>query len=322
MSTETGFQDELGVILTKTKMNYTVAYRGSELICVLSSQIRRHVTRADVLAIGDRVRIDLRPDGIGVIREISPRGNCLTRRSAVPMPISHGAHPYQQLIAANVDQVVAVFAAANPPPKWNLLDRYLVSAESLDIQGTVCITKLDLGLGEDGQVNQELADVVHLYRQLGYSVWLTSVETGQGIEEFRAALRGKVSVMVGKSGVGKTTLLNALQPGLGLRVQQVSQVTGKGRHTTTAAEMYPLEFGGAIIDTPGIREFGLWDVDSEDLAEYFPEMRPFIGRCRFGLDCLHQTEPGCAIRQAVSDGKIHPRRYESYLRLCAEGYEL
>ena len=321
MVTEELLQDEIGVVLTKTKMNYTIAYHGQELTCVLSSQMRRQVQRADVLAIGDRVRIELRPDGSGVIEEISPRGNCLTRRSAVPMPIAHGAHPYQQLIAANVDQVVAVFAAANPPPKWNMLDRYLVSAESLDIEGVVCITKLDLGMDENGRVNDELEDAARLYRSIGYQVRFTSVENGMGIEDMRAALRGKISVLVGKSGVGKTTLLNALQPGLGLRVQQVNHVTGKGRHTTTAAEMFPLAFGGAIIDTPGVREFGLWDVESEDLAEYFPEMRSLIGHCRFGLDCLHDTEPGCAIRQAVANGRIHPRRYQSYLRLCAEGYE-
>ncbi|MRR10443.1 ribosome small subunit-dependent GTPase A, partial [bacterium] len=130
-----------------------------------------------------------------------------------------------------------------------------------------------------------------------------------------AALRGRRSLLLGKSGVGKTSLLNALEPGLGLRVQATNQVTGKGRHTTTAATLFPLALGGAIIDTPGIREFGLWDVDADDLAYLFPEMRPHLGHCRFGLDCRHAEEPGCAVRKAVTAGLVSPYRYQSYLKL-------
>ncbi len=155
------------------------------------------------------------------------------------------------------------------------------------------------------------------YRQIGYSFVLTSSYTGEGIQDLQQALAGHVSVLVGKSGVGKTALLNKLQPGLGLRVKEVNQSTGKGRHTTTNLEMFPLDGGGAIVDTPGTREFGLWQFD-DDLALLFPEMHPLVGKCRFGVDCQHDEEPGCAIRKAVMEGQISPRRYQSYLSLTKE----
>ena len=146
----------------------------------------------------------------------------------------------------------------------------------------------------------------------------TSALTGAGMAELKQALQGRLSVLVGKSGVGKTLLLNTLQPRLGLRVNAVNQVTGKGRHTTTSQEMFRLDGGGAVVDTPGEREFGLWDVDQAELALLFPEMRPLVGLCRFGLGCRHAEEPGCAISKAVMAGKISPRRYQSYMRLREE----
>jgi ribosome biogenesis GTPase len=149
-------------------------------------------------------------------------------------------------------------------------------------------------------------------------VILTSAATGEGIEGLNRILRGRVSVLVGKSGVGKSSVLNAVQPGLGLSIQEVSQKSGKGRHTTTQMQMFPLSNSGAVIDTPGIREFGLWNVEDQDLADYFPEMRPLIGRCRFASSCAHNEEPGCAVRQAVVSGQIDPYRYQSYLRLLEE----
>src|SRR4030065_822831 len=156
---------------------------------------------------------------------------------------------------------------------------------------------------------------------MGYTYMLTSSVPGEGVEGLRNALAGRTSVLVGKSGVGKTALLNQLQPGLGLRVKEVNQVTGKGRHTTTNLEMFPLDSGGAIVDTPGTREFGLWDFD-DDLALLVPEMRPLVGKCRFGVDCQHDEEPGCAIRKAVMEGPITPRRYQSYLLLNKELFDV
>ena len=267
----------------------------------------------DPVAIGDVVCISVCTNEAAQITTVLPRRNQLARRSAVPMP---SAHAHQQVIAANVDQVVPVFAAANPRLTWNLLDRYLVSAESAGISALVCITKMDLVEGKPAC--EEIESIAAEYRAIGYGVVLTSVASGRGMEEFKAALQGRLSVLLGKSGVGKTSLLNVIEPGLGLRVQQISQATGKGKHTTTHLEMFALAGGGAIIDTPGIREFGLWDVEQDDLALFFPEMRALVGACKFGLTCRHDGEPGCAIRRAVSDGQISPYRYQSYLKLRAE----
>jgi len=273
---------------------------------------------AEAPVAGDVVRFTETGHGSGQILGVLPRRNRLVRRSAVPMP---GAHAFEQVIAANVDVVVPVFAAADPPPRWNLLDRYLASAESLDLPSLVCITKLDLVQENANGHRQELEHEVEAYRTIGYPVLLTSTHSGLGLNALKQALQGRLAVFVGKSGVGKTSLLNALSPGLGLRVNEVNQVTGKGRHTTTQAELFPLASGGGVIDTPGVREFGLWDVDTGDLALFFPEMRPFAGHCRFGLGCTHEDEPGCAIRRAVMEGQISPRRYQSYLRLKQDGLD-
>ena len=282
------------------------------LTCTLSSRLR-----PDQVVVGDVVRFLAGQGGAGQIVEVLPRRNALARRGVASRP---GAHAPQQVIAANVDQLVPVFAAASPAPRWNLLDRYLALAESLELPALVAITKADLAPtgGED-----EFYEVLDEYRRLGYPVALTSAHTGAGLDALRGALRGRVSVLLGHSGVGKTSLLNALEPGLGLRVSEVSRATGKGRHTTNQVQMVPLADvaqvrPAAIIDTPGTREFGLWDIDGDELALFFPEMRPWVGQCKFGLDCRHDEEPGCAIRQAVMAGHISPRRYQSYARLRDE----
>ncbi|NTU75025.1 MAG: ribosome small subunit-dependent GTPase A [Anaerolineaceae bacterium] len=307
-----------GVVFKKNNAYYWVQANGQSIQCTLSNNLRRSLpgsAHTDPLAVGDVVTFIPAGDGTsGQITALLPRRNRLARRSAVAMP---GAHAFEQVIAANVDQVVPVFAAAAPPPRWNMLDRYLVSAESLDLPSLVVITKLDLADGSG-----ELTAEVDTYRTAGYPVILSSTVSREGIDEIKHALQGKTSVLVGKSGVGKTSLLNAIQPGLGLRVGEVSSYNGKGRHTTSQAVMYELEFGGTIVDTPGVREFGLWDINEDDLALFFPEMRPYVGRCKFGLDCQHADEPGCALRKAVVAGTISPRRYQSYMRLLQEGYFL
>jgi len=297
-----------GFVTKKLTNIYHIQADGNSLVCALSARLKR-ASNGDPVAIGDVVRWN----ESGQIVEVLPRRSQLMRRAAKPMPDSYA---HEQVIAANVDQVIPVFAAANPKPAWNLLDRYLVSAESAEIPALVVITKFDLVDGKPESA--EIMSVATEYRAIGYEVIVTSAETGLGLEELRAALANRLSVFVGKSGVGKSSLLNALEPGLGVKVQQTSRLTGKGRHTTTHLEMFPLAVGGAIIDTPGIREFGLWDVDSADLALFFPEMRPFVGVCKFGLDCSHDQEPGCAIRRAVNAGEISPYRYQSYLKLRDE----
>jgi ribosome biogenesis GTPase len=194
----------------------------------------------------------------------------------------------------------------------------LVATEAAGLPSLVCITKLDLVQDDTGSIDNALSEKVKEYRRIGYALLLVSAITGAGMTELKQALHGRTSLLLGKSGVGKTTLLNALQPDLGLRVQEVSRMTGKGLHTTTFLEMFPFDFGGAVIDTPGTREFGLWDIPEDDLAYFFPEMRPFIGRCKFRLDCQHDEEPGCAVRRAVMSGTISPARYQSYMLLKEE----
>jgi len=319
-----------GIVYKKSKGYYFVRTEGRSVLCSLAARLRKECgytastalpkkkfagkinPHVDPLVVGDAVRfIDLQ-DGSGQIIEILPRQSKLERRAAAPNP---AAHTFEQGVAANVDQVVAVFALTQPKPKWNMLDRYLVLAEARSLPALICITKLDLAASELDAAYTDTWETLAVYRKIGYRVLLVSALGGQGITELQQALHGRASILVGKSGVGKTSLLNAILPAADLRVQAVNSASGKGRHTTTALEMYDLPGGGAVVDTPGQREFGLWDVDATNLAFYFPEMRPFLGKCKFAADCQHDEEPGCAVRRAVSAGAIDPRRYQSYMRL-------
>ena len=325
----TNDENDVGVVFRKSLGHYTVHTHGREFDCTLSSLIHkqliystadptsmrqrvqavREIEHVDPVAIGDRVRFVDADQGRGMIVEILPRDSKLSRPAPVP-----GQRVFEQVIVANADLIVPVFAVANPAPKWGLLDRYLVSAEAAEIPVGIVINKLDLSWK-----NPDFEQEIEIYRRIGYPVLMVSAATGEGIEEWKQVLQGKQSVMVGKSGVGKTSLLNALQPGLGLRVKAVSQgELGKGRHTTTHSEMFELEFGGRLVDTPGIREFGLWDIPAGELAYLFPEMAEHVGRCKFGLSCSHDSEPGCAIRKAVMAEAISPYRYQSYLNLRRE----
>jgi ribosome biogenesis GTPase / thiamine phosphate phosphatase len=322
-------ENDIGIVFRKTLGHYTIHTHGREIDCTLSSLIHkqlifptadptslrhavqevREIDHVDPVAIGDRVRFVDAGDGHGMIVEILPRDSKLSRPAPVP-----GQRVFEQVIVSNADLIVPVFSAANPTPKWGLLDRYLVSTEAAGLPALIVINKLDLAWK-----NPALDEEVEVYRRIGYAVLLVSAVTGEGMEELKQRLQDKLSVFVGKSGVGKTSLLNALKPGLGLRVKAVSNgEVGKGRHTTTHLEMFELDFGGTLVDTPGVREFGLWDITAEELADLFPEMAEFVGQCKFGLSCHHDREPGCAIRKGVMDGAISPYRYQSYMRLREE----
>jgi ribosome biogenesis GTPase / thiamine phosphate phosphatase len=311
-----------GTVTKKLLGHYVVAVDEEQIVCSLSSRLRKvliypvadatslhprvqevgEIRVADPVAVGDIVSFVPAEDGTGMIVEVAERINALVRRAAGPKPL-------EQVIVANVDQVVCVVAAAQPAPNWELLDRYLVAAASCDLPALICITKSDLADRET------LADEIAEYERIGFSVIVTSATTGEGTEQFRQMVEDRVSVFAGKSGVGKTSLLNAIEPGLGLRVNAVSAKTGKGKHTTTHLELFPLANGGSIADTPGMREFGLWNVGDRDLAALFPEFVPLLDGCRFGADCSHDHEPGCAVKAAVADGAISPRRHASYLRI-------
>jgi ribosome biogenesis GTPase len=269
--------------------------------CTLAGALR-HTARDndEAVAVGDAVCFTACGHDRGVVTRILPRRNAFRRRAA-------GRKPRPQTIAANVDQVLIVVAVEQPRIRLGLLDRLLIDAEHAEIPATICITKADLDPSGD------LGSPLRGYIPLGYPVHTTSVLRGIGIDALRAAMAGRTSVLVGASGAGKSSLLNALEPGLGLRVGQISHSTGKGRHTTSDQQMHELA-GGYVIDTPGMREFGLWQIAPGDLARCFPEMRPHLGRCRFG-DCTHVHEPHCAVRQAVQQGVIDARRYQSYRRM-------
>lgn len=234
----------------------------------------------------------------GVIERVEARTGVLSR----------GSHRREHVLVANVDQVVIVVSAFDPPLKPTLIDRFLISAEKGGVKSIVCINKVDL------TEPAELQPIAGIYARLGYEVVLTSAVDGQGIEQLRELMTDRETVLSGQSGVGKSSLLNAIQPSLDLATSHVSDWSGKGRHTTRRAELMPLEFGGWVADTPGVRQFELWDVAVEEIEGYFIEFRPFVTQCRFP-DCTHTHEHDCGVKEAVDHDLISILRYDSYLRL-------
>ena len=294
----------------------TEAYQGQGLILAVypnlvsaafqNKQITLSRQPGKEILVGDLV--DLHNEKI---TRIHPRRNHFSRRAPAARP---GGRCKEQKMAANVDQVMAVLAAERPAPKWKLLDRYLAAAEAADLPAVICITKTDL-LHDTNR--QSLQRALEIYRRMDYPVFFTSTLTGEGMSDISAAIAGRTSIMIGKSGVGKSSLMNQLAPQAQRSTGNVGMESGKGRHTTSSAWLQTLEDGGALIDMPGTREFGLW-FGEDDLAYIFRDLRPYLGTCRFGLDCRHDEEPGCAVREAVMTGNIHPWRYQSYLRLLDE----
>jgi ribosome biogenesis GTPase len=312
-----------GKVSFKSTSHCAVILDGEENLCRISSRLKivesEELTNSQVkikarevensVVVGDHVVVQVTENSEPIINERLPRQNQLSRSSSN----RPGGQMYEQVLVSNVDQVIAVFAATNPEPKWNLLDRYLVLAEAVDLPIRIVITKMDLITSQD-QRSQLLANL-EPYQKMDYSIHFISSLKMEGISELMQFLANRNSVMIGKSGVGKTSLLNALIPGLNYRVSAVNTVTGKGRHTTSAMRLIQIDADSNIIDSPGTREFGFWDVDPDDLDWYFRDMRPYLGSCKFRMDCRHEDEPGCAVRQAVVKQEIDPRRYQSYLRL-------
>lgn len=257
------------------------------------------------LSVGDNVRLIEGERGDGwMITEIVPRTSQLARREP-------GGRTGERVVVANLDQVVVVFAAANPEPHPRMLDRFLVIAEANALAVRIVINKADLV--PESAIRARFAD----YEAAGYAVHLTSAIENTGIAELHAVFDGRTSVLSGPSGVGKSSLMNSLYPGLELRVGAISESVNKGRHTTVGAVMHPLPAGGYVADTPGLREVGVWGLDPVDLPDCFPEFRPFVHECRFG-DCSHLSEPGCAVIAAVESAAVSAARYDSYSRLRIE----
>ena len=258
------------------------------------------------LAVGDEVELELGDRGEAtVIVSILPRRSKLARRAP------GGAHG-ERIVAANVDQVVVIFALVKPTPHPRMLDRFLVIAESNDLAARIVINKIDLA--SEAQAEALFADHV----RAGYPLHLTSTKDGgRGLEALHDALQGRTSALTGPSGVGKSSLMNALYPGLRLRVGEISESVNKGRHTTVGALLHPLPDGGFVADTPGLREIGLWGLEPSQLADCFPEFRPLTALCRFA-DCTHTVEPGCEVRAALWRGEISASRHESYVKLREE----
>ena len=274
---------------------------GQIYVCAMRRLLKQLSTdQRHIVAAGDRVLFRLANEREGIIERIEPRHGVLSRTSK----------GRQHVIVANVDQLLIVTSAAEPNLKPNLIDRFLVTEEKTRIRPVVVINKVDL---VDRADFQPLAGV---WGQLGYKVLFVSARTGFGVDRLRQLVAGKESVVAGQSGVGKSSILNVIEPGLQLRVREVSEENQKGRHTTTTARLIRLSNGGYIVDTPGIRQFQLWDVIPEEVAGFYRDLRPFVNLCRFP-DCTHTHEADCGVKNAVADGRLDARRYESYCQVAA-----
>jgi len=295
-----------GLVLRARSGFYTIATDDGPLIeAHLRGRMKKDRQASDIAVIGDRVSVELLPDGTGAIESVESRERRFSRRQPGP----RGSWR-EDVMVANADLVVAVFSCDRPPPNPRLIDRFLVVAEYNEVPVLLVANKVDL-VGEDAAQT-----LFALYERIGYDVIHSSAKTRVGVEELRAKLAGRLSIVTGPSGVGKSTLLNALQPGLQLAIGEVSEALHKGRHTTTVAELLPLEGpeGGYVADTPGIRELGLWQMPPTELASAFPEFRPHLGACAFN-DCSHLHEPRCGLRAAVESGAVSEERYDSYRRM-------
>lgn len=291
-----------GLIVRSQSGFYRVETDAGILVCHLRGRLKQGPRLGDVVAVGDWVAVTRVGAEEGMIESIEPRKHMLTRLDPTPRGV------YQQIIIANLDQLVLVFACAHPSPHLGMLDRFLVIAEKQGLPVLIVANKKDLAS------DQEARDWFDPYRSLGYPLIYVSAAKGIGIDGLRQHLQGRLSVLAGPSGVGKSSLLNLLQPGLGLAVREVSRDSSKGKHTTVVRQLFPLDCGGYVADTPGLKALALWDITTEELDGYFPELRSRVADCQFS-DCTHLNEPGCAVLEAVRLGQIHPRRYASYVRM-------
>ena len=307
-----------GLVIKAQSGFFTVHTENGDVVCKLRGKLKQKKLESDLATVGDRVTISLLEDGTGMIESVGERTRALTRRkpSAKGRAARGGDtdNQHESIIIANPDQAVFVFACAQPAPHLAMLDRFLVVAEANHIPAIICANKCDLVSPEEAE------KLFSVYRTMEYTVIFSSASNGLGVNELREKLKEKISVLTGPSGVGKSSLLNAIQPQLGITVKTVSEATFKGRHTTVHPELIPLEAGGWVADTPGIRALALYDIDNYELDGYFRDVSPYVDRCAFN-NCTHTHESGCAVRAAVERGDIQPGRYESYLKIRTEKLE-
>lgn len=304
-----------GKVIRNTGAHYVVetSDMSAEVPCKIKGNFRiKGIRTTNPIAVGDEVEIgDPGPDGVAFITKILPRRNYIIRRAS---NLSKEAH----IIAANIDQAILVATLKHPVTSTNFIDRFLATGEAYGIPVVIAINKTDLLTDEE---DKEYLDAVsYLYRSIGYEVIPVSAKTGIGLDSLRLALKDKISLLSGNSGVGKSTLINDLIPRLGLRTANISEAHDQGMHTTTFSQLFRLPDGGSIIDTPGVRGFGTIDFKAEEVAHYFPELFAESANCRFN-NCTHTHEPGCAVRAAVDDCRISQSRYASYLSILEDANE-
>lgn len=293
---------ETGIIVRSRSGFYTVHTSSAEVTCQMRGRLKEERHNTSLAAVGDKVQLSLLPDGSGVLEFILPREKEFFRMA----PTARGE--FKQVMLANPDQVVLVFACANPAPSLRMLDRFLVITEKQQIPVVVVANKTDL-IGQDAA-----KALFSVYPELGYRVIFTSAKEEKGIDELKQVLIGKISALSGPSGVGKSSLLNRIQPKLGLKIGALKTLTQKGKHTTVVRELFHLDDGGFVADMPGLRTLSLWDTQPEELDGYFPELRGLVKDCQFS-NCSHISEPDCAVKKAVESGKVNSQRYDSYVRL-------
>lgn len=304
--------DLTGVVIRSTGSWATVLSSSNVVVeCRIKGNFRiKGIKSTNPVAVGDKVDFRMQEnEDSGVIHGIHPRHNFIIRKATRLSKQSH-------IIAANIDQAVVMATIASPRTSTGFIDRFLVTAEAYHIPVSIFFNKYDL---YDTAQQQQLEKMVKLYTEVGYVCYTTSVVDGIGIEEVKDFLKGKVTLLSGHSGVGKSALINAVEPGLNLKVGAISDYHLKGKHTTTFAEMFALKDGGYIIDTPGIKEFGLINFEKQEVAERFPEMRELMHNCQFN-NCTHVHEPGCAVKKALNQGKISHSRYNNYLSILNDEY--
>lgn len=297
----------LGLVMRSTGSWYEVLCEGRMLQCRIRGKLRlKGVRSTNPVVVGDWVKVEDDEQGGYVISAIEPRKNYIIRRASNLSKESH-------IIASNIDQALLVVTLFSPETALEFVDRFLVTCEAYKVPVTILLAKIDLA-----REHPEAVEEFHaIYESAGYKIIEVSATEGEGVAEVRELLRGRTTLLSGNSGVGKSTLVAAVEQGLDIRTGEISQSHHKGKHTTTFSTMYPLSDGGYIIDTPGIKGFGLIDIDDAELAHYFPEMMRYLPDCRF-YNCSHTHEPGCAVVEAVKRGEIAYPRYESYLKIMDE----